>query len=258
MSLIERLHGIRDLHNKLVNPPNAVPDYGIDLKRPKDWTPPHLVEASQIATANEHLAVPIPTNEFGLDPGVHDIVGEVAKHLQTSIQSILFNASDLKARDGRLISIGLVVYRLGMLKDNAAKAFNVLPEVVDDAEILVKDVLISAAVPLGISLNEMTLMICQSFSMQRHIMIKNIKIAVCAHFKMSMHDLLSSRRTMEIVWPRQIGMYLAKILTMRSLPEIGREFGNRDHTTVLHAVRKIEGWRPNDAALDAELNELEI
>jgi chromosomal replication initiator protein len=51
---------------------------------------------------------------------------------------------------------------------------------------------------------------------------------------------LSSRRTANVVRPRQIAMYLAKTLTLRSLPEIGRRFGGRDHTTVLHAVRKIE------------------
>ena len=60
------------------------------------------------------------------------------------------------------------------------------------------------------------------------------------HFGVNRGDLLSSRRNRSIVRPRQIGMYLAKSLTARSLPEIGRRFGGRDHTTVLHAIRKIE------------------
>ena len=64
---------------------------------------------------------------------------------------------------------------------------------------------------------------------------------VARHYNVSKADLLSSRRTRTIVRPRQIAMYLAKVLTPRSLPEIGRRFGGRDHTTVLHAVRKIEG-----------------
>ena len=64
---------------------------------------------------------------------------------------------------------------------------------------------------------------------------------------------LSSRRTRTIVRPRQIAMYLAKVMTPRSLPEIGRRFGNRDHTTVLHAVRKIEEMARADYALAQEL-----
>ena len=66
-------------------------------------------------------------------------------------------------------------------------------------------------------------------------------------------DLLSSRRTRTIVRPRQIAMYLAKILTPRSLPEIGRRFGGRDHTTVLHAVRKIEELINGDHTLADEI-----
>jgi chromosomal replication initiator protein len=69
-------------------------------------------------------------------------------------------------------------------------------------------------------------------------------------------DLLSQRRHRSVVWPRQIGMYLAKHLTARSLPEIGRRFGNRDHTTVLHAIRKIEGQLTGDTRLRDELEDL--
>ena len=64
---------------------------------------------------------------------------------------------------------------------------------------------------------------------------------------------LSSRRTANVVRPRQIAMYLAKTLTLRSLPEIGRRFGGRDHTTVLHAVRKIESLIGQDTSLAAEI-----
>jgi chromosomal replication initiator protein len=64
---------------------------------------------------------------------------------------------------------------------------------------------------------------------------------------------LSSRRTANVVRPRQVAMYLAKTLTLRSLPEIGRRFGGRDHTTVLHAVRKIENLVSNDTSLAEEI-----
>jgi chromosomal replication initiator protein len=66
-------------------------------------------------------------------------------------------------------------------------------------------------------------------------------------------DLLSSRRTANVVRPRQVAMYLAKTLTLRSLPEIGRRFGGRDHTTVLHAVRKIENLVNTDSTLAEEI-----
>lgn len=74
----------------------------------------------------------------------------------------------------------------------------------------------------------------------RRIKIEDIQRAVAQHFNVSKSDLLSARRNRSIVRPRQIAMYLSKHMTPRSLPEIGRRFGGRDHTTVLHAVRKIE------------------
>jgi chromosomal replication initiator protein len=90
----------------------------------------------------------------------------------------------------------------------------------------------------------------------RRIKIEDILKVVARHFGVTRADLLSQRRHRSVVWPRQIGMYLAKQLTARSLPEIGRRFGNRDHTTVLHAIRKIDGQLPNDARLRDELEEL--
>lgn len=69
--------------------------------------------------------------------------------------------------------------------------------------------------------------------------IEAIQRAVAQHYGVSRMDMLSERRTKNIVGPRQVAMYLAKTLTFRSLPEIGRRFGNRDHTTCLHAVKKI-------------------
>jgi chromosomal replication initiator protein len=76
---------------------------------------------------------------------------------------------------------------------------------------------------------------------------------VAKQYNVSRADLLSSRRTANVVRPRQVAMYLAKTLTLRSLPEIGRRFGGRDHTTVLHAVRKIENLVHTDAALAEEI-----
>ena len=74
----------------------------------------------------------------------------------------------------------------------------------------------------------------------KRVKIEDIQRVVARQYNVSRADLLSSRRTANVVRPRQVAMYLAKTLTLRSLPEIGRRFGGRDHTTVLHAVRKIE------------------
>src|SRR3954451_1493444 len=90
----------------------------------------------------------------------------------------------------------------------------------------------------------------------KRVKIEDIQRIVARQYNVSRSDLLSSRRTANVVRPRQIAMYLAKTLTLRSLPEIGRRFGGRDHTTVLHAVRKIEGLVGNDAMLADEIEVL--
>ncbi len=87
----------------------------------------------------------------------------------------------------------------------------------------------------------------------RRVRIDDILRTVSKHYGVNRGDLLSGRRNRSIVRPRQIGMYLAKLLTSRSLPEIGRRFGNRDHTTVLHAIRKIEQLMSDDNQLREEI-----
>lgn len=83
--------------------------------------------------------------------------------------------------------------------------------------------------------------------------MEEIQRVVAHRYNLRRIDLLSSRRTANVVRPRQVAMYLAKTLTLRSLPEIGRRFGGRDHTTVLHAVRKIGEMVRNDAQFAAEI-----
>jgi chromosomal replication initiator protein len=90
----------------------------------------------------------------------------------------------------------------------------------------------------------------------KRVKIEDIQRVVARHYNVSRGDLLSSRRTANVVRPRQVAMYLAKTLTLRSLPEIGRRFGGRDHTTVLHAVRKIENLVGNDSSLAEEIESL--
>ena len=87
----------------------------------------------------------------------------------------------------------------------------------------------------------------------KRVKIEDIQKLVASRYNVSRSDILSERRTAAVVRPRQIAMYLSKALTLRSLPEIGRRFGGRDHTTVLHAVRKIEKALGEDAAMSEEV-----
>ncbi|MGB8290183.1 MAG: chromosomal replication initiator protein DnaA, partial [Rhizobium ruizarguesonis] len=87
----------------------------------------------------------------------------------------------------------------------------------------------------------------------RRVRIEDIQRIVARHYNVSRQELVSNRRTRVIVKPRQIAMYLSKTLTPRSFPEIGRRFGGRDHTTVLHAVRKIEELISGDTKLSHEV-----
>jgi chromosomal replication initiator protein len=89
----------------------------------------------------------------------------------------------------------------------------------------------------------------------RRVTIEEIQKRVAEHFNIKVSDMHSARRARAVARPRQVAMYLAKQLTPRSLPEIGRKFGGRDHTTVMHAVRKVEELRSSDASFaeDVEL-----
>jgi chromosomal replication initiator protein len=91
----------------------------------------------------------------------------------------------------------------------------------------------------------------------RQISVENIQKTVADFYSIKVADMYSKKRPANIARPRQIAMYLAKELTQKSLPEIGELFGGRDHTTVLHAVRKISAERGTDAQLNHELHVLE-
>ncbi len=88
---------------------------------------------------------------------------------------------------------------------------------------------------------------------QRRISIDEIQTQVAEHYRIRKAEMTSARRAREVARPRQVAMYLSKQLTPKSLPDIGRRFGGRDHTTVIHAVRQIEKLRANDAELDADI-----
>ena len=91
---------------------------------------------------------------------------------------------------------------------------------------------------------------------ENKVTVDTIQSLVCKFFKISKNEMLSSRRSRYLVRPRQTAIYLTKILTSKSLPEIGREFSNRDHTTVIHSIKTIENLKKNDTELCANIDSL--
>lgn len=83
--------------------------------------------------------------------------------------------------------------------------------------------------------------------------VSRIQKIVCDRYGLKLVRMLSRERTMNVSGPRQIAMYLCKRVALKSLPEIGRRFGGRDHTTVLHAVRKVEAMMADDPAFNVEI-----
>ncbi len=91
---------------------------------------------------------------------------------------------------------------------------------------------------------------------ENKVTIDLIQTLVCKFFKISKNEMLSARRSRYLVRPRQTAIYLAKILTSKSLPEIGREFSNRDHTTIIHSVKTIEKIKEKDPQMVENINKL--
>ncbi len=115
-----------------------------------------------------------------------------------------------------------------------SRVYNKVPNL-SETKIVLKDL-------LNLSENKVTIDLIQSL--------------VCKFFKISKTEMLSSRRSRYLVRPRQTAIYLTKILTSKSLPEIGREFANRDHTTVIHSIKTIENLKKNDADLSSSIDNL--
>jgi chromosomal replication initiator protein len=88
----------------------------------------------------------------------------------------------------------------------------------------------------------------------KRLTVEDIQRVVANHYNVKMSDMHSARRSVSIARPRQVAMYLSKQLTSKSLPEIGRKFGGKDHTTVMHAIKRIEEMRGNDAEMQEDLD----
>ena len=115
-----------------------------------------------------------------------------------------------------------------------SKIYNKLPNL-SETKVILKDL-------LNLSENKVTIDVIQTI--------------VCRFFKISKNEMLSARRSRYLVRPRQTAIYLSKMLTSKSLPEIGRAFSNRDHTTVIHSVKTIEKLRKEDSELNINIDAL--
>lgn len=90
------------------------------------------------------------------------------------------------------------------------------------------------------------------------IFVRDIQALVCAHYKVAPIEMTSRRKAREVARPRQVAMALAKQMTPQSLPAIGRLFGNRDHTTVMHAVRTVDRLYESDPAMRRDVDALSV
>ncbi len=88
---------------------------------------------------------------------------------------------------------------------------------------------------------------------ERKVTVEEIQRRVSEHYSIRLSDMIGPKRVRAIARPRQVAMYLSKQMTSRSLPEIGRRFGGRDHTTVMHGVRRIEELKSSDSQIADDL-----
>ena len=154
---------------------------------------------------------------MSLYSGKLDISEEIKDFISTKITT---NVRELVGAVNRIVSF--------------SRIYNKLPSLAE-TKVVLKDLL---------NLNENT------------VTIDAIQTIVCKFFKISKNEMLSSRRSRYLVRPRQTAIYLTKILTTKSLPEIGREFSNRDHTTIIHSVKTIEQLKEKNPDMKDNINKL--
>ena len=169
----------------------------------------------------------------------------------------------------RALRLGILERKLALLSGELAIAGDIRAEVLQfladrfvDSVRELEGGLYTLVVRAGERLSKVSLDEAQSFLRphlrggEKRLTVDEIQKVVAEYYGLKQQDLLCERRTRAIARPRHAAMYLAKHLTTRSYPDIGRRFGNRDHTTVLHAVKRIEALKAEDKALAADLEAL--
>ena len=191
-------------------------------------------------------------------------LSEVDARLRSHLSSGLICGIEAADRDLRL---GVIRRKLALLAEQLGVEGSAQPEVMalladrfPDSIRELEGGLNTLAVRAGERLSTLTAEEAEGFLRphlqrggDRKVTVDEIQKAVADHYLLKQADLLSERRTRAVARPRQLAMYLAKSLTTRSYPDIGRRFGGRDHTTVLHAVRRIEALKAEDPVIAADL-----
>ena len=228
---VQFLHG-KQIQQEFCHTLNALIDAGRQIIVAADRPPSDLETLEE--RVRSRLAGGLVVEVGTLDDALR------VKILQSRVAAARVNFPDFHVSDDVIAHVARSVTANGRDLEGAVNrlmahtTLSGMPLDVDAAELAVRD-LIRAREP-------------------KRVKIEDIQRLVANHFNVSRADILSSRRTATVVRPRQIAMYLSKSLTLRSLPEIGRRFGGRDHTTVLHAVRKIEGLVTQDTTLAGEVD----
>ena len=140
----------------------------------------------------------------------------------------------MKYNDFKIFKFSTVSKNINRIRDSFSRIYKKTPNLAE-SKIVLKDL-------LNLTENKVTIDLIQTL--------------VCRFFKISKNEMLSSRRSRYLVRPRQTAIYLTKILTSKSLPEIGREFSNRDHTTIIHSVKTIEKLKKDDTELSTNIDNL--
>ena len=176
----------------------------------------------------------IETKERGgreLESGAQVISGQLGKTIQRLRKAYNFSLSDLAEQSGVAIPHKVLEFLAHRISSNVRELEGALTRITAHATLVGRPVTLESAQELLRDLLRAN---------DRRVTIEEIQKRVAEHFNIKLADMQSPRRARSVARPRQIAMFLAKRLTTRSLPEIGRKFGGRDHTTVMHAVKKVE------------------
>jgi hypothetical protein len=207
--------------------------------------PVHIAEPEVIAAsaggAAKNIAPSIRLPATSLPLELAAIVVAVCAETNLTRDALMSDIVSDRAVEARKLAAALAIRRLAWSRGEAARAFAILEPAVRAALRRVDRTLIARAIPAGADLATMVRLIVADWGFDHAPRpgIADIKRAVCAAFAVTRAEIESAQRQQPLAAVRQLAMALTRRLAARSLPEIGRHFGGRDHTTVIHAVRKM-------------------
>ena len=230
---IQFIRGKESLQEEFFHTFNSLMDKGSQIIISADRTPMKLdrVQERIKSRLSGGLVVDIETPDLELKV-------EIIKQKIQDIQS--------QFKEDILLSDEVINYIASECKTNIRELIGILNRVVAFSRVHNKN----------LSINDCKRILKDVFSQIRVITVDKIQNVVSNYFNISLTEMLSQRRSRPLARPRQLAMYLAKKMTTRSLPEIGRRFANRDHTTVIHAVKTITRLSEQDEEMKKNINHI--